>query len=110
MQERQGRALSDSKLMRPGVRSFRARRLITFGLMKSPPADIYTEALTRTNLGASPVWLTFTPLQGVSTVVKRFLHKKSDDRHKVVMTFPLKPVSWICCNGWSRDALKYLST
>jgi Terminase large subunit, T4likevirus-type, N-terminal len=32
------------------------------------------------------VWLTFTPLQGVSTVVKRFLHEKSDDRYKVVMT------------------------
>jgi Terminase RNaseH-like domain/Terminase large subunit, T4likevirus-type, N-terminal len=32
------------------------------------------------------VWVTFTPLQGVSTVVKRFLHEKSDDRHMVVMT------------------------
>jgi hypothetical protein len=30
--------------------------------------------------------MTFTPLLGVSTVVKRFLHEKSDDRHKVVMT------------------------
>lgn len=49
-------------------------------------SDIYTEALTRTNVGANPVWMTFTPLQGVSTVVKRFLHEKSDDRHKVVMT------------------------
>ena len=48
--------------------------------------NIYTEALTRTNVGASPVWLTFTPLQGVSTVVKRFLHEKSEDRHNVVMT------------------------
>ena len=53
---------------------------------EEPPADIYTEGLTRTNVGASPVWLTFTPLQGVSTVVKRFLHEKSEDRHKVVMT------------------------
>jgi hypothetical protein len=30
--------------------------------------------------------MTFTPLLGVSSVVKRFLHEKSDDRHKVVMT------------------------
>ena len=30
--------------------------------------------------------MTFTPLLGVSTVVKRFLHEKSDDRYKVVMT------------------------
>jgi phage terminase large subunit-like protein len=53
---------------------------------EEPPADVYTEGLTRTNVGANPVWMTFTPLQGVSTVVKRFLHEKSDDRHKVVMT------------------------
>ncbi len=38
-------------------------------LDEEPPADIYTEALTRTNVGANPVWMTFTPLQGVSTVV-----------------------------------------
>ena len=30
--------------------------------------------------------MTFTPLQGVSTVVKRFLHERSADRFKVVMT------------------------
>jgi hypothetical protein len=48
--------------------------------------EIYTEGLTRTNMGASPVWMTFTPLLGVSSVVKRFLHEKSDDRCKVVMT------------------------
>ena len=30
--------------------------------------------------------MTFTPLQGVSTVEKRFLHERSADRFKVVMT------------------------
>jgi hypothetical protein len=30
--------------------------------------------------------MTFTPLQGISTVVKRFLHERSADRFKVVMT------------------------
>src|SRR5262245_1288821 len=30
--------------------------------------------------------MTFTPLLGVSEVVRRFLHEKSDDRYKVVMT------------------------
>jgi phage terminase large subunit-like protein len=53
---------------------------------EEPDADIYTEGLTRTNVGANPVWLTFTPLKGVSTVVKRFLHEKSDDRHITSMT------------------------
>ncbi|MFZ1047397.1 MAG: terminase family protein [Pseudolabrys sp.] len=68
------------------MRSFRAETLDYVWLDEEPPIDIYTEALTRTNVGASPVWLTFTPLQGVSTVVKRFLHEKSEDRHNVVMT------------------------
>ena len=30
--------------------------------------------------------MTFTPLMGVSTVVKRFLHEQSPDRYKVAMT------------------------
>jgi phage terminase large subunit-like protein len=69
-----------------GREKFQGETLDYVWLDEEPPADIYTEALTRTNVGASPVWLTFTPLQGVSTVVKRFLHEKSDDRYKVVMT------------------------
>jgi phage terminase large subunit-like protein len=47
---------------------------------------IYTELLTRTNIGNKPVFMTFTPLLGVSTVVKRFLHEKSPDRHVTFMT------------------------
>src|SRR6266702_898979 len=46
----------------------------------------YTEALTRTNIGAGPVWMTFTPLLGMSTVVRRFLQEKSPDRCVVGMT------------------------
>jgi phage terminase large subunit-like protein len=68
-----------------GREKFQGETLDYVWLDEEPPADIYTEALTRTNLGASPVWLTFTPLQGVSTVVKRFLHEQSPDRFKVVM-------------------------
>ena len=69
-----------------GREKFQGETLSWVWLDEEPPADIYTEALTRTNVGANPVWMTFTPLQGVSTVVKRFLHEKSDDWHKVVMT------------------------
>ena len=58
-----------------GREKFQGETLDYVWLDEEPPADIYTEALTRTNVGASPVWLTFTPLQGVSTVVKRFLHR-----------------------------------
>jgi phage terminase large subunit-like protein len=69
-----------------GREKFQGETLDYVWLDEEPPMDIYTESLTRTNLGASPVWLTFTPLQGVSEVVRRFLHEKSDDRYKVVMT------------------------
>lgn len=33
---------------------------------EEPPLDIYTEGLTRTNVAQGPVWLTFTPLLGMS--------------------------------------------
>jgi len=38
------------------------------------PMDIYTEALTRTNETGGIVYTTFTPLQGISEVVHRFLY------------------------------------
>jgi phage terminase large subunit-like protein len=59
-----------------GREKFQGETLDWIWLDEEPPADIYTEALTRTNVGNGPVWLTFTPLQGVSEVVRRFLHEK----------------------------------
>jgi phage terminase large subunit-like protein len=69
-----------------GREKFQGETLDFVWFDEEPPIEIYTEGLTRTNVGANPVWMTFTPLLGVSSVVKRFLHEKSDDRHKVVMT------------------------
>lgn len=43
---------------------------------EEPPQDIYTEGLTRTNATDGIVWCTFTPLLGMSNVVKRFLIDK----------------------------------
>jgi len=81
-----GTSIIGLKTYASGREKFQGETLDYVWLDEEPPADIYTEALTRTNVGASPVWMTFTPLMGVSTVVKRFLHEKSDDRYKVVMT------------------------
>src|SRR6516165_10605591 len=53
---------------------------------EEPPADVFTELLTRLNVGNGPLWLTQTPLLGVSEVVRRFLHEKSPDRHVTFMT------------------------
>lgn len=47
---------------------------------EEPPEDIYTEGLTRTNATGGLAWMTFTPLLGMSDVVKRFLIQKSPDR------------------------------
>ena len=40
---------------------------------EEPPQDIYTEGLTRTNATGGIVMLTFTPLKGMSDVVRMFL-------------------------------------
>src|SRR5262249_23458279 len=49
---------------------------------EEPPIEIYTEILTRTNVGNGLVWLTLTPLLGVSEVVRRFLHEKSPGKRR----------------------------
>lgn len=42
-------------------------------LDEEPPLDVYMEAIARTNVGLGPVWIAFTPLRGVSEVVRMFL-------------------------------------
>jgi len=81
-----GHSIIGLKTYASGREKFQGETLDWVWFDEEPPADIYTEGLTRTNVGANPVWMTFTPLQGVSTVVKRFLHEKSADRHKTIMT------------------------
>lgn len=53
---------------------------------EEPPWDIYTEVLTRTNATKGIVWITFTPLLGMSEVVKKFLDKPTRDRCDTNMT------------------------
>lgn len=53
---------------------------------EEPPLDIYIEGLTRTNATQGIVWLTFTPLLGMSDVVRRFLVEKVAGTHVTVMT------------------------
>ncbi len=42
---------------------------------EEPPLDIYTEGLTRTNATMGMVYLTFTPLMGMSDVVHQFIEE-----------------------------------
>src|SRR5690606_16777056 len=54
---------------------------------EEPPADIYSEGLTRTNATGGMVFMTFTPLLGMSDVVMTFLGKdRTPDRHVTTMT------------------------
>jgi len=53
---------------------------------EEPPEDIYVEGLTRTNATDGIVWVTFTPLKGMSNVVKRFLLDKQPGTHITKMT------------------------
>lgn len=53
---------------------------------EEPPQDIYDEGLARTIATGGLVYLTFTPLLGMSEVVRRFLTENSSDRHDTNMT------------------------
>lgn len=52
---------------------------------EEPPLPIYIEGLTRTNATGGLVFVTFTPLLGMSDVVRRFLSEENDDRAHVRM-------------------------
>lgn len=53
---------------------------------EEPPMDIYIEGLTRTNTTKGVVFITFTPLLGMSDVVVRFRQEQSPDRVVINMT------------------------
>lgn len=52
---------------------------------EEPNEDIYSEGLTRTNATHGIVLMTFTPLLGMSNVVRRFISETSPDRATVRM-------------------------
>ncbi len=53
---------------------------------EEPPADIYSEGLTRTNATNGMTLITFTPLLGMTEVVRRFLLEPGADCHVTTMT------------------------
>jgi phage terminase large subunit-like protein len=53
---------------------------------EEPPLDLYSEALTRTQVAQGPVIVTFTPLLGMSDVVKRFIVDKQSGSTVINMT------------------------
>ena len=59
-----------------GRTKFQADTVDFVWLDEEPPHDIYMEALTRTNTTLGPVYMTFTPLKGMSQTVMRFMVDK----------------------------------
>jgi phage terminase large subunit-like protein len=59
-----------------GREKFQADTVDFFWLDEEPDHDIYMECLTRTNAVEGPVFLTFTPLKGMSQTVMRFMIEK----------------------------------
>lgn len=55
-------------------------------LDEEPELDFYMECWTRTNVVMGPVYLTFTPLKGMSEVVRRFMLEKVPGSVIVQMT------------------------
>jgi len=53
---------------------------------EEPPQDIYTEGLTRTNATSGMTLITFTPLLGMTEVVRRFVLEKMPGTHVTQMT------------------------
>ena len=53
---------------------------------EEPPAEVYSEGLTRISATGGLVFMTFTPLLGMSEVVRRFINEASADRHITRMT------------------------
>jgi phage terminase large subunit-like protein len=74
------------KYYEQGREKFQADTVDVVWLDEEPPLDIYTEALTRTNATKGFLYMTFTPLKGMSEVVRKFLHEKSPDRADINMT------------------------
>ena len=56
-----------------GRQKFQAETLDVMWFDEEPPFDIYMEGLTRTNATNGIVYLTFTPLLGMSEVVNMFI-------------------------------------
>lgn len=75
------------KMYEQGRRSFEGTAKHVIWCDEEPPEDCYTEMLYRTLTTQGITMVTFTPLQGMSAVVRGFLQPDSETaaRHKVVI-------------------------
>tara|TARA_R110000751_G_scaffold214606_2_gene318160 strand:- start:909 stop:2342 length:1434 start_codon:yes stop_codon:yes gene_type:complete len=74
-----GESLLGLKTYEQGRQSFEGTAKHVIWCDEEPPADCYTEMLYRTLTTKGIVFTTFTPLQGMSEVVKGFLEPETDE-------------------------------
>lgn len=68
-----------------GRAKFQGRTLDFIWLDEEPPEDIYNECLARITATRGMLYVTFTPLKGMSSVVVKYLQEDSPDRGVVTM-------------------------
>lgn len=81
-----GESLLGFKSYDQGREKFQAETLDFVWLDEEPDEEIYTESLTRTNATGGIVYMTFTPLKGMTGTVKRFVLDKSPGTIVTTMT------------------------
>lgn len=74
-----GTSICQFKTYEQGREAWQGPTLDLVWFDEEPPGDIYEEGLTRTNRTDGPVVLTFTPLLGMSEVVRLFISIESTD-------------------------------
>lgn len=81
-----GQSVVQFKSFDQGRAKWQATTVDGVWLDEEPPYDVYEEAITRTNATDGMVYITFTPLKGMSQVVMKFFQQPGNDRIVVQMT------------------------
>lgn len=81
-----GVSVARFKSYEQGRTKFQGETLDWIWFDEEPPMDIYSEGLTRTAATKGICFMTFTPLQGPTEVVNRFLDEPSPYRTSITMT------------------------
>ena len=81
-----GTSILTFKTYDQGRERWQAATLDLMWFDEEPKLDIYSEGLTRTNATRGIAYMTFTPLNGQTEVVRRFIKDPTPERGEVVMT------------------------
>ncbi len=81
-----GISIAQFKSFEQGRQKFQGEGLDWIWFDEEPPLEIYGEGLTRIGERDGIAWMTFTPLEGRSSVVIRFLDEPSRDRAITTIT------------------------